>query len=98
MANLQKSSCYFQTNPKEEHIGVCFLEGATTFGCYFDVIDDGTHIEIIIKGQGIVCSPYLSAKYRTEMRFNILEGCICVPACVCDGEYTVVDVDDEYFC
>jgi len=98
MANLQKSSCYFQTNPKEEHIGVCCLAGAPSSGCYFDVIDDGTRIEIIIKGQGVVCSPYLSAKYRTEMRFNIFEGRVCVPAFVYCGEYAMVEVEDEDSC
>jgi len=98
MAKFRKSSCYFQTNPKEEHIGVCILARALTSGCYFDVIDDGASIEIIIKGQGVVCSPYLSAKYRTEMRFNIFEGCICVPAFVYYGEYALVEVEDEDFC
>jgi hypothetical protein len=98
MATSQKSSCYFQTNPKEEHTGVCFVGGAPAGGCFLDVIDDGTHIEIIIKGQGFVCSPYLSDKYRTEMRFNIFEGCVCVPAFVYYGEYAVVEVEGEDVC
>jgi hypothetical protein len=98
MVNFQKTSSYFQTGPNKEHTGVCFRAGAPPSGCYFDVIDDGTLIEIIIKGQGVVCSPHLSVKYRTEMRFNIFEGCVCVPAFAYYGEYAAIEIEDEDFC
>jgi hypothetical protein len=65
---------------------------------YFDIYDDGWCIEIRKGGLGVTCSPCQSARFRVEERFNLFEGCRCVPDFIIGPETVQVEVDNEHAC